>query len=92
MSDNQRAAAFAQNFRGELVSPNSSSYEETRQLYNGMIDKRPRLIARCADVADVIAAVNYGRDNDMLVAIRGGGHMGPGSVVSTTALSLMCRR
>src|SRR5262245_1646556 len=43
-----------------------------------MIDKRPRLIARCADVADVIAAVNFGRDNGLLVAIRGGGHNGPG--------------
>src|SRR6266568_6393039 len=43
-----------------------------------MIDKRPLLIARCVDVADVIAAVNFGRDNDLLVAIRGGGHNGPG--------------
>ena len=47
-------------------------------LYNAMIDKRPRLIARCADVADVIAAVNFGRDNGLLIAIRGGGHNGPG--------------
>ena len=43
-----------------------------------MIDKRPRLIARCADVADVIAAVNFGRDKRLLIAIRGGGHNGPG--------------
>jgi len=47
-------------------------------LYNGMIDKRPLLIARCADVADVIAAVNFGRENTLLIAIRGGGHNGPG--------------
>src|SRR5208337_4222310 len=53
-------------------------YEEARKLYNAMIDKRPLLIARCADIADVIAAVNFGRDNKLPIAIRGGGHNGPG--------------
>ena len=48
------------------------------QLYNGMIDKRPLFIARCADAGDVIAAVNFGRDNNLPIAIRGGGHNGPG--------------
>ncbi len=51
---------------------------EARALYNGMINNRPRLIAKCADVADVVAAVNFGRENDLLIAIRGGGHNGPG--------------
>ena len=78
MSDSQTLRALVQDFRGHLVSPVDAGYDETRQLYNGMIDKRPRLIAQCADVADVIAAVNYGRDNGMLLAIRGGGHNGPG--------------
>ena len=50
----------------------------SRALYNGMIDKRPRLIARCVDVADVITAVNFGREQGLLLAIRGGGHNGPG--------------
>jgi hypothetical protein len=67
-----------QGFRGRLVRPNDDDYNEVRALYNGMIDKRPRLIARCANVADVIAAVNFGREQKMLVAIRGGGHNGPG--------------
>ena len=49
-----------------------------RKVYNGMIDRHPALIARCADVADVIAAVNFAREHDLLVAIRGGGHNGPG--------------
>ena len=49
-----------------------------RALYNGMINKRPRLIARCVDAADVITAVNFGRDEGLLIAIRGGGHNGPG--------------
>ncbi len=49
-----------------------------RQLYNGMIDKRPGLIARCVDTADVIAAVNFAREHDLLLAVRGGGHNGAG--------------
>jgi len=65
-------------FRGELIQPADAGYESARKVYNGMIDKRPRLIARCVDVADVIAAVNFGRENDLLTAIRGGGHNGAG--------------
>jgi FAD/FMN-containing dehydrogenase len=64
--------------RGQLIEPEDRSYEEARALYNGMINKRPLAIARCADVADVIAAVNFGRDNALPIAIRGGGHNGPG--------------
>jgi FAD/FMN-containing dehydrogenase len=64
--------------RGELIQRSDEHYEEARKLYNGMIDKRPLFIARCADVADVISAVRFGRENDLLTAIRGGGHNGPG--------------
>ena len=78
MLDNQPFAALAQDFRGILVNPADAGYDEARKLYNGMIDKRPRLIARCADVADVMAAVNFGRENNLKIAIRGGGHNGPG--------------
>ncbi|MHC4324487.1 MAG: FAD-binding oxidoreductase [Planctomycetota bacterium] len=60
--------------RGELVQPHDKLYDETRRVYNAMIDRRPGLIARCADVADVITAVNFGRENNLLVAVRGGGH------------------
>ena len=67
-----------QGFRGRLIGPSDKDYDEARALYNGMIDKRPRLIARCADVADVIAAVNFAREQRLLLAIRGGGHNGPG--------------
>ncbi len=69
---------FKTNLRGDLIQPSDPGYTEARKLYNGMIDKRPRLIARCVDVADVITAVNFGRDQDLLIAIRGGGHNGPG--------------
>ena len=78
MFDAQKTAAFAETFRGDLIRPGEAGYDEARALYNGMIDKRPGLIARCADVADVIAAVNFGRDSGALIAIRGGGHNGPG--------------
>ena len=65
-------------FRGELIQATDAAYETARKVYNGMIDKRPRLIARCVDVADVIAAVEFGRENELLTAIRGGGHNGAG--------------
>jgi FAD/FMN-containing dehydrogenase len=78
MFDAQRLAAFAEKFRGKLIGPTDAGYDEARSLYNAMIDKRPRLIARCANVADVITAVDFGRENDLLVAIRSGGHNGPG--------------
>jgi FAD/FMN-containing dehydrogenase len=60
--------------RGELIQPGDEHYDAARKVYNGMIDRRPALIARCADVSDVIAAVNFARENDLLVSIRGGGH------------------
>jgi FAD/FMN-containing dehydrogenase len=64
--------------RGDLILPGDGSYDEARKLYNGMIDKRPGLVVRAVDVADVIAAVDYARDKGLLLAIRGGGHNGAG--------------
>ncbi len=64
--------------RGHVILPGDETYESTRQVYNAMIDKRPAIIVRCVDVADVIAAVNYARTNNILTAIRGGGHNGGG--------------
>lgn len=74
----QAIEEFATRLRGELIRPDDTSYDVVRHVYNGMIDKRPALIARCHDVADVMAAVNFGRDNEMLIAVRGGGHNVPG--------------
>jgi FAD/FMN-containing dehydrogenase len=74
----QATDTFARSLRGRLIHPDDADYDAARALYNGMIDKRPRLIARCADVADVITAVNFAREQGLLVAIRGGGHNGPG--------------
>ena len=69
---------FRTHLRGELIQPGDATYDEARKVYNAMIDKRPALIAYCLDVADVMSAVNFGRDNHLTVAIRGGGHNGPG--------------
>ena len=74
MLNEETVKKFKASLRGALIQPNDEGYDIARKVYNGMIDRRPRLIARCADVADVIAAVNFGRQNNMLVAIRGGGH------------------
>jgi FAD/FMN-containing dehydrogenase len=60
--------------RGELVLPDDAAYEGARRSYNALIDRRPGLIARCADVADVIAAVGFARDEDVDLAVRGGNH------------------
>ena len=65
-------------FRGELIHVDHPAYESARKVYNGMIDKRPHLIAQCVDVADVITAVNFGRESNLLTAIRAGGHNGGG--------------
>src|SRR5215510_5797152 len=64
--------------RGELIAPGDASYDAARKVYNAMIDKKPALIARCADVADVMAAVSLAREKGVLLAVRGGGHNGPG--------------
>jgi len=60
--------------RGKVILPSDALYEESRKVYNAMIDKHPAIIAKCVDVADVIHAVNFGREHNLNVAIRGGGH------------------
>jgi FAD/FMN-containing dehydrogenase len=65
---------FKNQLRGTLIEPSEAGYEEARKVYNAMISRKPRLIAKCADVADVITAVDFGRQNGLRVSIRGGGH------------------
>jgi len=64
--------------RGQLIQPGDGQYDQARKVYNAMIDKHPALIARCVDAADVISAINFARDHQLAVAVRGGGHSGPG--------------
>jgi FAD/FMN-containing dehydrogenase len=74
----QTILTFRQSLRGRVITPGDADYDAARALYNGMMNKRPRLIARCVDVADVIASVDFAREQGLLLAIRGGGHNGPG--------------
>lgn len=69
---------FASELKGSLVFPSDSNYDDTRKVYNAMIDKRPGLFAICETAEDVITSVNFGRENNLLIAIRGGGHNGGG--------------
>ena len=61
-------------FRGELLLPTSPGYDTARRIWNGAIDRHPACIARCTGVADVVAAVRFARERDLLVAVRSGGH------------------
>ena len=60
--------------RGTIVRPGDDDYEAARRIWNGMIDRKPALIARCAATADVINAINFARTHHLLVSVRGGGH------------------
>jgi hypothetical protein len=74
MLSDTTVAAFKASLRGQLITPGDGQYDEARKVYNGMIDRRPGLIARCVDVADVQTAVKFAREQKLLVSIRGGGH------------------
>lgn len=65
---------FKSKIRGKVIERSDPEYDAARAVYNGMIDKRPLLIARCNDVADIITAVKFGRESDLPVSVRGGGH------------------
>jgi FAD/FMN-containing dehydrogenase len=86
MLDESTVEQFKTALRGELIQPGDPGYDEARKVYNAMIEKRPRMIARCSDVADVISCVNFARENDVLLAVRGGGHNGAGWGVADDAL------
>jgi len=74
VTDANRIDQFSQQLQGKLVRPGDASYDEARSVWNGMIDKRPAIIARCAGTADVVEAVNFARENGLAIAVRGGGH------------------
>jgi len=78
MSLQEAITEFRGQFRGAIIAPGDTGYDEARKVYNGMIDRRPALIARCADVADVIAALKMAKANGLQVSIRGGGHNAAG--------------
>ena len=69
-----KITAFADTLHGELIRPGDETYNEARAVWNGMIDRYPALIARCTNTEDVVAAINFARQNNLVVAVRGGGH------------------
>ncbi|WP_266204589.1 FAD-binding oxidoreductase [Pontibacter kalidii] len=86
MMDNKRIQELRENLRGRLFLPEDAGYDDARKVFNGLIDKRPALIVRCAGVADVITAVDFARETDLQVAIRGGGHSVAGNAVNNDGL------
>ena len=78
--------------RGEIVTPDDKAYDEARKVYNAMIDRRPRVIVRPRGTEDVVAAVNFARESDAPVAVRGGGHSVPGFGTGDDAVVIdLCR-
>ena len=74
--------------RGPLLAPGDSGYDDTRRVWNVMIDRRPALIARCLGVGDVLMAVGFARAKEMVVSVRGGGHNIPGNAVCDGGLMI----
>ncbi len=79
---------FAEGLRGRLLQPGDGGYDEARRVWNGMIDRRPALIARCAGAADVMSAVRFARDHRLLVSVKGGGHNITGNAVCEGGLMI----
>jgi len=84
----QAISEFRGQFRGTVIEPEEAAYEQARKVYNGMIDRRPRLIAKCTDVGDVMAAVRMAKANALRVSIRGGGHNAAGLGVCDDGLAI----
>ncbi len=84
--DERSVEELRASFRGELVRPADAGYDEHRKVWNGSIDRRPALVARCAGVADVRTAVRFAREHELLTAVRGGGHSFPGQSVCDDGL------
>src|SRR5678815_3726472 len=79
---------FKADFRGDVVVSGDPAYDEVREIWNAMIDRTPALIARCASSEDVVPAVKFARQNDLLVSIRGGGHNIAGNAVCDDGLMI----
>ena len=79
---------LASDLRGNLIATDDPDYNTVRKVWNGLIDKRPALIARCTDADDVITSVRFAREHDLLVSIRGGGHSAAGRAVCEKGLMI----
>src|SRR4051794_27729965 len=74
----KRVATLRETFAGDIITPDDPRYDKGRRVWNGMVDRRPALIARPTNAAEVATAIRFGRDNDLPIAVRGGGHSLPG--------------
>ncbi|WP_226041612.1 FAD-binding oxidoreductase [Natrinema sp. DC36] len=88
--DADAVTAFEESFRGRVVLPDDEEYDECRRVWNEMIDRYPAMIARCAGVADVIESVDFARENDLLLAVKAGGHNAAGNAVCDDGLVIDC--
>jgi FAD binding domain/Berberine and berberine like len=79
--DKAAVSGLAANFQGQLIQPGDPTYDSVRQIWNGQIQRKPALIARCSGVADVIAAVRFGREHALRASVRGGGHAVAGHAI-----------
>ena len=86
--DVERLDAFAAAFSGSVIDPNHERYEEARRVHNGLIDKRPALIARCHGTADVVEAIAFARESGLEISVRGGGHSVAGQAVTDGGLMI----
>jgi FAD/FMN-containing dehydrogenase len=84
--DAEALQAFAMQMRGPVLTPEDPGYEEARAIWNGLIDRRPALIAQCSGAADVVDAVNFAREHDLLVSVKAGGHNVAGNAVNDGGL------
>jgi len=80
--------ALAGGVRGELLLPGSPGYDTAREIWNGMINRRPGVVLRCAGTSDVVSAVRFAREHDLLVAVKGGGHNVAGNAVCDGGLMI----
>src|ERR671937_1290408 len=86
--DTSPIQALKESFSGAVLAPDDPGYDDARRIHNGLIDKRPALIARCLSTADVVDAVNFGRDEGFEISVRGGGHNVAGKAVTESRLMI----
>ena len=84
--DEQALAALRQTLRGPVLTPDAPGYDDARTIWNALIDRRPALIVQCSGAADVVDAVNFARDQELVLSIKGGGHNVAGNAVNDGGL------
>ncbi|MFW6153413.1 MAG: FAD-binding oxidoreductase, partial [Halobacteriota archaeon] len=88
--DSEAVEALREGFRGAVLRPGEAGYDEARTIWNAMIDRKPGVIAQCEGTADVISAVDFAREHDLLVSVKGGGHNVAGNAVCDDGIVIDC--